>query len=51
MGSAMRDRRYEAVALFELVSAFEQDVAIGRDDTLESLPDRAVAPRGEWARG
>lgn len=30
LGSAKRGRRYEAVALFELVSAFEQDVATGR---------------------
>jgi len=30
LGTAKRDRRYEAVALFELISAFEQDVATGR---------------------
>jgi Fic family protein len=52
LGSAKRDRRYEAVALFELVSVFEQDIATGRvlDSAFESLPDLAVTPRDEWAR-
>ncbi len=30
LGTGKRDRRYEAVALFELISVFEQDVATGR---------------------
>lgn len=30
VGTQARDRRYEAVALFDLVSAFEQDVATGQ---------------------
>ena len=30
LGSQARNRRYEAVALFELVSTFEQDVASGQ---------------------